>query len=228
MAEGADHLMNCHQLSPSANILPMRGKVCPSHICPPCTQQPERCSSSSSLSHGSVLRRWKRNWFDLWLDGSLYYYQDENRNQLEDRIHLKINCLSVKVGYECTGGLPPEETSRECMLMIHLKDGSKLRLSADSADDALAWKLAFLEAKSNVVSVYDPADDHYQTIAPDAFNTIYISPRNCGYPCPGSRMTCVYHQDPYSNAGGQIVLGMLAGVVTGTMLRSLMWAPCWF
>ncbi|XP_072897983.1 pleckstrin homology domain-containing family B member 1 isoform X1 [Hemitrygon akajei] len=179
----------------------------------------------------SVLRRWKRNWFDLWLDGSLYYYQDENRNQLEDRIHLKINCLSVKVGYECTGRLPPEETSRECMLMIHLKDGSKLTLSADSADDALAWKLAFLEAKSNVVrvSVYDPADDHYQTIAPNEFNTIYINPRNCAYQYPGTRMTgvCV-HPDPCSTTGGQMALGMLAGVLTGTMLRSLMWAPCYF
>ncbi|XP_055492559.1 pleckstrin homology domain-containing family B member 1 [Leucoraja erinacea] len=175
----------------------------------------------------SVLRRWKRNWFDLWLDGSLYYYHDDNRNQLEDRIHLKINCLSVKAGYECTGGLPPEETGRECMLLLHLKDGSKLTLSADSADDALAWKLAFLETKSNMVSVYDPADDHYQTIAPDAFNTIYISPRNCGH--PGSRITRLrIHQDPSCNTGEQIALGMLVGAVTSSLLRSLMWAPCWF
>ncbi|GCB79821.1 hypothetical protein scyTo_0020251 [Scyliorhinus torazame] len=85
----------------------------------------------------SILRRWKKNWFDLWLDGILVYYEDENRRQLEDSIHLKINCINIKAGYECIEGLPPEQSSRECMMMIYLRDGSKLALSADSADDAL-------------------------------------------------------------------------------------------
>ncbi|XP_067888903.1 pleckstrin homology domain-containing family B member 1 [Heterodontus francisci] len=176
----------------------------------------------------SILRRWKKNWFDLWLDGSLVYYQDEDRRQLEDSIHLKINCVNVKAGYECIEGLPPEQSSRECMLIIYLRDGSKLVLSADSADDALAWKLAFLETTSNLVTQYNPADDHYQTVSPNAYNTIYINPRNCGHPYSGSGMTHVWvHQNPCYSTGGQIALGMLAGAVTGTVLRSLMWSPCW-
>uniref|UniRef100_UPI00398E980B pleckstrin homology domain-containing family B member 1 n=1 Tax=Pristiophorus japonicus TaxID=55135 RepID=UPI00398E980B len=179
------------------------------------------------MRQSSILRRWKKNWFDLWLDGSLVYYQDENRRQLEDSIYLKINCVNVKAGYECIQGLPPEESSRECMLMIYLRDGSKLALSADSADDALAWKLAFLETKSNSVLMYDPADDHYQAVAPDAFNTTYINPRNCGHQYSDPRMTRVWvHRDPGCSTGEQIALGILAGVVTGTMLRSLMWLPC--
>ncbi|XP_038674256.1 pleckstrin homology domain-containing family B member 1 [Scyliorhinus canicula] len=176
----------------------------------------------------SILRRWKKNWFDLWLDGILVYYEDENRRQLEDSIHLKINCINIKAGYECIDGLPPEQSSRECMMMIYLRDGSKLALSADSADDALAWKLAFLETKYNLVTQYDPADDHYQTVAPNAFNTIYVTPRNCGLPYSGPGMTHVWvHENPCCNTGGQIALGMLAGAITGTVLRSLMWSPCW-
>ncbi|XP_072433182.1 pleckstrin homology domain-containing family B member 1 isoform X3 [Chiloscyllium punctatum] len=70
------------------------------------------------------------------------------------------------------------------MLMIYLRDGSKLALSADSADDALAWKLAFLETKRNLVTQYNP-DDHYQAVTPNAFNTIYINPRNCSHPYLG-------------------------------------------
>ncbi|XP_041054596.1 si:ch211-176g13.7 [Carcharodon carcharias] len=217
-----------------------------------------------AFGRGSILRRWKKNWFDLWLDGILVYYEDENRRQLEDSIHLKINCISIKAGYECieglppeqssrecmmmiylrdgsklalsadsaddafTEGLPPEQSSRECMMMIYLRDGSKLALSADSADDALAWKLAFLETKYSLVTQYDPADDHYQTVTPNAFNTIYINPRNCGHPYAGSGMTHLWvHQNPCCNTGGQVALGMVAGAVTGTVLRSLMWSPCW-
>uniref|UniRef100_A0A4W3JLZ7 Pleckstrin homology domain containing B1 n=2 Tax=Callorhinchus milii TaxID=7868 RepID=A0A4W3JLZ7_CALMI len=84
-----------------------------------------------------VLRRWRKNWFDLWMDGSLVYYQDEDRRNMEDKIHLKVHCTYISIGFECTDGTLPQECSRECMLLIHLRDGSKLRLCADSADDAL-------------------------------------------------------------------------------------------
>ncbi|XP_043548650.1 pleckstrin homology domain-containing family B member 1 [Chiloscyllium plagiosum] len=220
--------------------------------------------SGSLWRQSSILRRWKKNWFDLWLDGTLVYYEDENRRQLEDCIHVKVNCINIKIGYECIEGLPPEQSSRECMLMIYLRDGSKLALSADSADDALpqeglppeqssrecmlmiylrdgsklalsadsaddalAWKLAFLETKCNLVTQYNP-DNHYQAVTPNAFNTIYINPRNCSHPYLGPGTSQVWvHQNPCCSTGGQIALGMFAGAVTGTLLRSLMWSPCW-
>ncbi|KAH1185690.1 hypothetical protein KIL84_018439 [Mauremys mutica] len=52
----------------------------------------------------SILRRWKRNWFVLWLDGGLVYYQDETQRDLEGRIHIKFNCRDIKTGRECRGG----------------------------------------------------------------------------------------------------------------------------
>ncbi|XP_043383431.1 pleckstrin homology domain-containing family B member 1 isoform X2 [Chelonia mydas] len=96
----------------------------------------------------SILRRWKRNWFVLWLDGGLVYYQDETQRDLEGRIHIKFNCRDIKTGRECRDVQPPEGKSRDCLMTIVLRDGSKVTLCAESEDDAVAWKMAVLEAKN--------------------------------------------------------------------------------
>uniref|UniRef100_K7G7L0 Pleckstrin homology domain containing B1 n=1 Tax=Pelodiscus sinensis TaxID=13735 RepID=K7G7L0_PELSI len=96
----------------------------------------------------SILRRWKRNWFVLWLDGGLVYYQDETQRDLEGRIHIKFNCRDIKTGRECRDVQPPEGRSRDCLMTIVLRDGSKVTLCAESEDDAVAWKMALLEAKN--------------------------------------------------------------------------------
>nr|DBA32351.1 TPA: hypothetical protein GDO54_000151 [Pyxicephalus adspersus] len=49
----------------------------------------------------SVLRRWKRHWFDLWMDGGLVYYPDDSRRNIEERIVLNYNCLNVRSGHDC-------------------------------------------------------------------------------------------------------------------------------
>ncbi|XP_041088664.1 si:ch211-176g13.7 isoform X3 [Polyodon spathula] len=85
----------------------------------------------------SVLRRWKRSWFDLWMDGNLVFYQDETRRDYEDRIRLKYKCANVKAGSECTGVEPPDGISSHCLVIIYMKNGSTLILCADSEDEAL-------------------------------------------------------------------------------------------
>ncbi|KQK76025.1 pleckstrin like proteiny domain-containing family B member 1 isoform X1 [Amazona aestiva] len=45
----------------------------------------------------SILRRWKRNWFVLYLDGSLVYYHDETQRDMDGRIHIKYSCRDVHV-----------------------------------------------------------------------------------------------------------------------------------
>ncbi|KAJ7425637.1 hypothetical protein WISP_22706 [Willisornis vidua] len=49
----------------------------------------------------SILRRWKRNWFVLYLDGSLVYYHDETQRDMDGRIHVKYSCRDVRIGREC-------------------------------------------------------------------------------------------------------------------------------
>lgn len=56
---------------------------------------------------GSILRRWKRNWFVLYLDGSLVYYHDETQRDMDGRIHIKYSCRDVRTGRECRGEQSP-------------------------------------------------------------------------------------------------------------------------
>lgn len=55
---------------------------------------------------GSILRRWKRNWFALWLDGTLGYYHDETAQDEEDRVLIHFNVRDIKIGQECHGEKP--------------------------------------------------------------------------------------------------------------------------
>lgn len=55
------------------------------------------------ISPASVLKRWKLNWCDLWIDGSFCFYKSDNRRELEQRVSLKIACIDVQSGLECGG-----------------------------------------------------------------------------------------------------------------------------
>lgn len=61
----------------------------------------------SGISTGSILRRWKRNWFALWLDGTLGYYHDETAQDEEDRVLIRSNVRNIKIGQECHGEKKP-------------------------------------------------------------------------------------------------------------------------
>ncbi|NWW30922.1 PKHB1 protein, partial [Panurus biarmicus] len=56
---------------------------------------------------------------------------------------------------------PPEGRSRDCLLTVVLRDGSKTMLCAESEDDAVAWKMAVLEAKSTPVRLRPPEQGHH-------------------------------------------------------------------
>nr|XP_014349341.1 PREDICTED: pleckstrin homology domain-containing family B member 1 [Latimeria chalumnae] len=193
----------------------------------------KKTTTNNDFSHqslGSILHRWKKNWFDLWLDGNFVYYQDESRRIIEDRIHIKFNSVGIKAGYECREAQPPETRDRGCLLIILLRDRSKLILCAESEDDAVAWKLALLETKLNPVYMYDPYDDNYQMVPLDGHNAMYVCPGYFGTPYGVSGMTHIVIPDNRyrSTPGEQVGLAMLAGAATGTALSSLFWLPCLF
>ncbi|NXX43795.1 PKHB1 protein, partial [Tricholaema leucomelas] len=174
----------------------------------------------------SILRRWKRNWFVLYLDGSLVYYQDETQRDMDGRIHVKYSCRDVRVGRECRDVQPPEGKSRECLLTVVLRDGSKTTLCAESEDDAVAWKMAVLEAKSTPVRLLPP----YKRVAESQGWREGVTPSPPLSLClaaPGLTQVIV-REDPYRVSGDQMALGLLAGAATGAALGSFMWMPCWF
>nr|XP_021140794.1 pleckstrin homology domain-containing family B member 1 [Columba livia] len=69
----------------------------------------------------SILRRWKRNWFVLYLDGSLVYYHDETQRDMDSRIHVKYSCRDVRAGRECRGERSPKSPKlRSTCAFAHL------------------------------------------------------------------------------------------------------------
>ncbi|MEE6473236.1 hypothetical protein FKM82_009903 [Ascaphus truei] len=118
----------------------------------------------------SILRRWKKHWFDLWIDGGLVYYQDENRQNMEERILLKYNTRDVKAGRACGDVHPPEGSNQESLLSVEMRDHSKVLLCAESEDDALAWKMALLEVESN------PVSNHFCTATTCLHSRVAMSP----------------------------------------------------
>ncbi|NXF54381.1 PKHB1 protein, partial [Oceanites oceanicus] len=175
----------------------------------------------------SILRRWKRNWFVLYLDGSLVYYHDETQRDMDGRIHVKYSCRDVRTGRECRDVQPPEGKSRDCLLTVVLRDGSKTTLCAESKDDAVAWKIAVLEAKSTPVRLH-PLKEGHGLRAGDGVPspTPQLIPLFC-LAAPGVTHVIV-REDPYRVSGDQMALGLLAGAATGAALGSFMWMPCWF
>ncbi|NXJ81045.1 PKHB1 protein, partial [Trogon melanurus] len=180
----------------------------------------------------SILRRWKRNWFVLYLDGSLVYYHDETQRDMDGRIHIKYSCRDVRSGRECRDVQPPEGKSRDSLLTIVLRDGSKTTLCAESEDDAVAWKMAVLEAKSTPVRLCVPPPKNRGSIlgfgqGEGRGDTGPTNPPLFCLAAPGVTHVIV-REDPYRVSGDQMALGLLAGAATGAALGSFMWMPCWF
>ncbi|KAM8888967.1 pleckstrin homology domain-containing family B member 2 isoform X1 [Synchiropus splendidus] len=98
-----------------------------------------------------ILRRWKRNWFDLWADGQLVFYNDQNRRDMEDDLHMKVDCINIRSSAACQELNPPDGKMRDALLQIVCRDGRVISLCADSSDDALAWTMALQDARINAV-----------------------------------------------------------------------------
>ncbi|XP_029029149.1 pleckstrin homology domain-containing family B member 1 isoform X1 [Betta splendens] len=171
----------------------------------------------------SVLKRWKLNWCDLWIDGSLCFYKSDNRRELEQRISLKTTCIDVHSGLECGAVTPPENNPKENLIVVLLKDSSTFHLCANSEDDAIAWKLTLLETRRNPVFTYDPYDDSYQAVPLNSYNTVYITPGTG----PGTHQVIV-QRDPFDGVAENLAMGLLAGMAAGAAMRSFLWMPLFF
>ncbi|XP_043557857.1 pleckstrin homology domain-containing family B member 2 isoform X2 [Chiloscyllium plagiosum] len=143
------------------------------------------------LRQSTILKRWKNNWFDLWSNGQLVYYDDQMREDMEDKIHLRIDCINIRSGSECRDFQPPEGKPRDCLLQILCRDERTINLCAESADDCLAWKLALQEARTNTSLAPEIAlDDVAYASAPPPYTSYPAAPaqkprlyrqRSCSY-----------------------------------------------
>uniref|UniRef100_A0A3B4VIL0 Pleckstrin homology domain containing B1 n=1 Tax=Seriola dumerili TaxID=41447 RepID=A0A3B4VIL0_SERDU len=172
---------------------------------------------SGWLWRQSVLKRWKLNWCDLWIDGSLCFYKTDSRRELEHRVRLKTTCVDVRSGLEC-GVTPPESNPRENLIVVQLRDGSTVNLCANSEDES-AWKLTLLETRRNPVFTYDPYDDSYQAVPLNSYHTVYITPG------AGPTHQVVVQRDPFDAVAEHLAMGLLAGMAAGAAMRSFLWMP---
>nr|XP_033804434.1 pleckstrin homology domain-containing family B member 1 [Geotrypetes seraphini]XP_033804435.1 pleckstrin homology domain-containing family B member 1 [Geotrypetes seraphini] len=182
----------------------------------------------------SIMRRWKKRWFDLWNNGVLVYYSDDGRHPLKGVVFLRFNCTDVKVGQEFGGVQPPEGQSRNHLIKIFLRNNIDEMLCAESEDDAIAWKTALLQQKANVFFLYNPFDG-FNTVPQQIHHVTSIHPGPYSDSRPyngynrGPRMTqVVIPEDPYHMLRNNRALGLLTGVLTGTAIGSLLWSPFWF
>ncbi|CAL8305134.1 unnamed protein product [Boreogadus saida] len=171
----------------------------------------------------TVLKRWKLNWCDIWIDGSFVFYKSDSRRDFMQRVSLKTTCVDVRSGFECAGVNPPESHPRENLLVVLLADGSSVNLCANSEDEAIAWKLTIVDTKRNPLFTYDPYDDSYQAVPVNSHHTIYITP-GAG---PGTHQVVV-QRDPFDGVAEQLALGLLAGMAAGAAMRSFLWMPFLF
>lgn len=98
----------------------------------------------------SVLKRWKKNWFVLYRDGLLRYFESPDAPRAEEVYVVRSVCARIKTGPEVGNIPPPEDVSsgKACMLEMEMRDGNHLVLCAESFDDMKAWQIALEEART--------------------------------------------------------------------------------
>ncbi|KAM8875433.1 pleckstrin homology domain-containing family B member 2 isoform 3-T3 [Spinachia spinachia] len=115
----------------------------------------------------TILRRWKRNWFDLWADGRLVFFNDQQRCDMEDELHMRVDCINIRSSAACSELNAPEAKMRDALFQIVCRDGRVVSLCAESADDALVWTMALQDARINTVIV-TPQVSFGQEVRPSA------------------------------------------------------------
>ncbi|KAM4881813.1 pleckstrin homology domain-containing family B member 2-like [Thomomys bottae] len=205
------------------------------------------------LRQSTILKRWKKNWFDLWSDGHLIYYDDQTRQSIEDKVHMPVDCINLRKGHECRDIQPPDGKPKDWLLQIVCRDGKAVSLCAESTDDCLAWKFTLQDSYigsavlSDETAVASSLPPFMAYAAPTAEQYGY-GPYSGTYPA-GTQVVCatngqahaVPYQYPYAGVYGQqpadqvimheryqdndseLALGMLAGAATGMAPDFLFW-----
>lgn len=92
------------------------------------------------LRLSSVLKRWKKNYFVLFADGNLSYYEDESKREKHGNINLYFNGQDIKTALECAVEPPPGHNFG-CLISVVTKDKEEMALCAEDGDECLAWKM---------------------------------------------------------------------------------------
>ena len=94
----------------------------------------------------SVLKRWKKNWFVLYQDCILKYFDSPDSHVAEDVIRMQAECIAIHSG-DMVNATPPEGHGKSCLIKITGRDDKLWVLCAESPDDMSAWKYSLEQAR---------------------------------------------------------------------------------
>lgn len=192
----------------------------------------------------SVLRRWKRNWFVLYTDGMLKYFDSPNDYVAKEAELIPTKLRHIKIGKEVTGVTPPPGFTSECLITLNFGD-ENWTLCAESVDDMRAWQLSLEEARL-VRAAGHAAPPPYAAAAQPAYPgqvypaQMYVGPTGQttytyygNHPppyvvqSPPGQTTVIYADapGPYYYRRGYDGTDVAMGVVAGAALGSMMWGP---
>lgn len=204
------------------------------------------------LRRSTVLKKWKKNYFVLFADGNLSYYEDDSKREKHGNVNLLYNGASIKTALECAVE-PPEGRQFGCLMTIVCKDKEEVVVCAESNDECLAWKMMVeqpLTARSRGYQPGQPTQRYPPATYPQAgvaypaqaqpgqyqapvynypnygpVQVLYTMDGKPYYVHPHTRVIHVIHdRDPYYYRGSGWGLGLAGGALLGAAL----WTPFLF
>uniref|UniRef100_A0A3B1JLM3 Pleckstrin homology domain containing, family B (evectins) member 2 n=1 Tax=Astyanax mexicanus TaxID=7994 RepID=A0A3B1JLM3_ASTMX len=173
---------------------------------------------------GTILRRWKKNWFDLWSDGRLTFYDDQQRRDMEDEIHMKVDCINIRNASACRAWTMALQDARINTVVAPPQFGFAQEVVA-SAPPSYAElnptpQVYYPDQYGGYVPQPPPPYTSHVVYSAGGQLYTYASP----YQYPASPMREVNHvviEDRRRDDAGDMALGMLAGAATGLAIGSL-------
>ncbi|XP_054710484.1 pleckstrin homology domain-containing family B member 2-like isoform X2 [Uloborus diversus] len=199
--------------------------------------------AKSGWLYRQILKKWQKNWVELYRDGHLKYYETECSPNAEDTIFMPTECLAIKAGLQVEAVQPPDGYGIHNLLSIITSTGKTWIFCGESSDDMRAWQLALEQARlfgmhpqmsaqaPQYMAAYNPGFlSAYggDSSLPYMPQFAYPPPAYYGYPglqymstAPG-QAALVYQPERYIRPDGSDVgLGMLGSPAVGP----LSWGP---
>lgn len=95
----------------------------------------------------TIMKKWKKSWVELYRDGHLKYYENNQSPNAEDVIMMPTECLSIKTGAQVEGVQPPQMYNSQSLFSISSTTGKTWIFCGESLDDMRAWQLALEQAR---------------------------------------------------------------------------------
>ncbi|RWS31062.1 Pleckstrin domain-containing family B member 2-like protein [Leptotrombidium deliense] len=91
---------------------------------------------------------WHRNWIELYRDGYLKHYENDESPNAEDTIFMPTECISIKTGSQVETFIkPPHNHSAQCIFTVSASGAKLWIFCGESLDDMRAWQLALEQSR---------------------------------------------------------------------------------